>query len=69
MNILVYCGASLGNNELYVETATFHWKDGTSDKVEFMALKNNEYPDMLPRYYMVYFLNGKQTAFPIVIVR
>ena len=52
-----------------IETATFHWKDGTSDKVEFMALKNNEYPDMLPRYYMVYFLNGKQTAFPIVIVR
>ena len=51
------------------ESAIFHWKDGTTDTVEFLALPNDKYPNSGPRYYMTYFLNGVQTAYPVVIVK
>ena len=51
------------------EAVTYHWTDGTTNTVEFMAIPNDEYPDKKPRYYMVYFVDGKQTSYPIVFVK
>lgn len=51
------------------EAVTYHWKDGTTNTVEFMAIRNDEYPSKMPRYYMVYFVDGKQTSYPIVFVK
>lgn len=51
------------------EAVTYHWTDGTTNTVEFMAIPNDEYPDKKPRYYMIYFVDGKQTSYPIVFVK
>lgn len=51
------------------ETAKFCWYDGTQDAVTMLATKNDDYSEIDSEYVIKFFLNGKQTTFPTVLVR